>query len=295
MMLPSPANPDELLLRDVSRSFYLTMHALPEAMRPAIEVGYLLARATDSVADTSTAPAELRRTVLALMARAVAGTMEADEAERLFMYLSGALAQAQPSPAEYRLLRRFGDCLAQAENLPAAELAELRRVLETIIAAQQEDLDAPCYTQEAQTLHYADAVAGCVGVFWTRLGYLTMGADFAVPQDQPLMEEAGLRYGRGLQLVNMLRDAEEDAARGRCYLAGADPRLWCDRAERYLRDGIDYAARLRSFRLRFATVLPALVGLRTLHLLRRRKGQERVKISRLSVYAAMVSAAWRSL
>lgn len=281
---------DDALLRDVSRSFYLTMRWLPEPMRPAIALGYLLARATDSVADTSQAAPELRRAALRLMRAAVTEQADSDALDRLFMLLSGSLAQAQSNPAEYRLLRRFGDCLAAMAERPAAERRLLAEVLDTIIAAQIQDVDAPCFEHDEDTLRYADAVAGCVGVFWTRLGYAVMGADFADAEYATLMEQAGLRYGRGLQLVNMLRDEEEDAARGRCYLAGAGRELWCDRAERYLRDGLDYARRLRSFRLRLTTSLPALLGLKTLRLLRKRKGTERVKISRAAVYASLFDA-----
>lgn len=294
-MAGEQASDDDALLREVSRSFYLTIHHLPEPMRPAIAAGYLLARASDSVADTSTAAPAQRRAALELMRRAVTGRADADDLERLFMQLSGPLAQAQPKAEEYRLLRRFGDCLLMAEALPEVQRALVREVLDTVIAAQAEDVEAPQYSAEAETLRYADAVAGCVGVFWTRLGYAAMGEQFADPAAQGVMEQAGLRYGRGLQLINMLRDEEEDAARGRRYLAGVPRELWCDRAERYLRDGADYARRLRSFRLRFATVLPALLGLRTLRLLRRRKGTERVKISRVSVYRCMLAALLRSL
>lgn len=294
-MAATDVSAEDALLREVSRSFYLTIRYLPEPMRPAIAAGYLLARATDSVADTSTAPASQRRAVLELMRRAVTGRADADDLERLFMQLSGPLAQAQPKAEEYRLLRRFGDCLLMADELPENQRALVREVLDTIIAAQAEDTEAPQYTEAAETLRYADAVAGCVGVFWTRLGYAAMGADFADPAAQSVMEQAGLRYGRGLQLINMLRDEEEDADRGRRYLAGAPREVWCDRAERYLRDGVDYARRLRSVRLRFATVLPALLGLRTLRLLRRRKGSERVKISRSAVYVCMLAAFVRSL
>lgn len=294
-MAGEAASADDALLREVSRSFYLTIRHLPEPMRPAIAAGYLLARASDSVADTSTAPPAQRRAVLELMRRAATGRADADDLERLFMQLSGPLAQAQPKAEEYRLLRRFGDCLLMAEELPEHQRVLVREVLDTIIAAQAEDTESPQYSEEAQTLRYADAVAGCVGVFWTRLGYAAMGAQFADPAAQDVMEQAGLRYGRGLQLINMLRDEAEDAARGRRYLAGASRELWCDRAERYLRDGVDYARRLRSFRLRFATLLPALLGLRTLRLLRRRKGTERVKISRAAVYLSLLAALLRSL
>ena len=40
------------LLRRVSRSFYLSVAVLPKAVRPTIGLAYLLARASDTIADT---------------------------------------------------------------------------------------------------------------------------------------------------------------------------------------------------------------------------------------------------
>ena len=47
------------LLRDVSRSFYLTLRVLPRPVRPQIGLAYLLARATDTIADTATGAARI--------------------------------------------------------------------------------------------------------------------------------------------------------------------------------------------------------------------------------------------
>ncbi|MCX7825074.1 MAG: squalene/phytoene synthase family protein, partial [Verrucomicrobiae bacterium] len=49
------------LLKEVSRSFYLTLRVLPGALRPAISLAYLLARASDTIADTKVVPREKRR------------------------------------------------------------------------------------------------------------------------------------------------------------------------------------------------------------------------------------------
>ncbi|MCX7887472.1 MAG: squalene/phytoene synthase family protein, partial [Verrucomicrobiae bacterium] len=48
------------LLRGVSRSFYLTLRVLPAAIRPQVSLAYLLARATDTIADTGVVPPERR-------------------------------------------------------------------------------------------------------------------------------------------------------------------------------------------------------------------------------------------
>ena len=54
---------DELLgpiLRDVSRAFYLTLRVLPGEVRQSIGLFYLLARTTDTIADTELIPADKR-------------------------------------------------------------------------------------------------------------------------------------------------------------------------------------------------------------------------------------------
>lgn len=296
--MDTPATEDAELLKAVSRTFYLSMRLLPQEMRRAVSLGYLIARASDSVADTSAAAPEQRLAVLQLMARAVTGAADADETESLLTRLGGVMARAQQNPAEFRLLRFFGDYLTALFALPTPEREPLQRVLATIIEGQCWDLTAfrtaDTVADDEETRRYTYRVAGCVGEFWTALGYAVLGERFADPAKQDIMTRTAVRYGQGLQLVNILRDMEEDAARGRHYLC-SDPQLWLSRAERYLNDGVDYSRRLRSFRLRLASVLPALLGLKTLRLLRRRKGTERVKISRACVYLTLVQAALRSL
>ena len=101
------------------------------------------------------------------------------------------------------------------------------------------------------------------------------------------MTTLGSRFGKGLQLINILRDQAGDAAIGRCYLpaealaaAGlpgavvwpaVDWRPWhavrrdlIAGARSYLVDGWNYAASQRSVRLRFATLMPLLIGEGTL-------------------------------
>lgn len=277
------------LLRAVSRSFYLTIHWLPQEMRQAVAVAYLLARATDSVADTSGAPVQRRVKALRDMDAAIGG--RGADMQALSAELSSALAPE--NAAEAQLLSRFGEALAALHALPAEQAALVQQVLATIVQGQLWDLtffeERTQVLSDEQTREYTYRVAGCVGRFWTRLGAVAMGEAFCAPEQLELMEEAGVRYGCGLQLVNILRDREEDARRGRSYLC-SDAAVWLDRAERYLLDGVDYSRRLRTRRLRFATMLPALLGLKTLAALRRAKPGKRVKIPRRAVYASMLRA-----
>ena len=287
------------LLKSVSRSFYLTIYWLPAEMRAGVALGYMLARATDSVADTSDASPEIRGVVLQAMGRAVAGSASEEELQELLSRLAGEMADAQSIPAECTLLKQFGDCLKTLASFPPAQQACIRKVLATIVEGQLWDItyfqNCASVQSDADTELYTYRAAGCVGEFWTELGYATLGKKFCSPQQQELMAQAGIRYGRGLQLINILRDRDEDLQRGRSYLC-SDPTKWLNRADYYMNDGIDYCLRLKGFRLRFASILPALIGKKTIALLRRARPEEgRVKIPRSAVYACMLKAAWLSL
>ena len=103
------------------------------------------------------------------------------------------------------------------------------------------------------------------------------------------MAELGKRYGNGLQLINILRDAHSDLQAGRCYFPiqelkeiGIDPsqillepsrfefilEKWREEAQRGLIAGMGYVHAIRNPRIRGATALPALIGARTLSMLR---------------------------
>jgi farnesyl-diphosphate farnesyltransferase len=108
-----------------------------------------------------------------------------------------------------------------------------------------------------------------------------------VPGLEKLRIEDGVRFGQGLQLVNILRDVGEDQRRGRQYLPSLDEfPLWLDRAGQHLDAGWRYTRAIpaEQKRLRLACVWPIWIGLKTLARLRRSGPGPRVKVSRAEVY-----------
>jgi farnesyl-diphosphate farnesyltransferase len=295
---------EKQLLKGVSRSFYLTLRFLPRPMRGAASLGYLLARTSDTLADSAAIPVEARVPHLEGFERAVAG---GTEPPRWPVSLLNALAD----PRERALLEASGDLFAWLARLPAAEARLVREVAATIIGGQKLDLarfaagDARhpvSLKDEAELEDYTWRVAGCVGEFWTKLGFLTLGARFS-SEPMPRLIERGVAYGKGLQLVNILRDIPADLASGRCYLPLPDPgdsaRLseerarWGAKAAAGVEEGLVYAETLFSRRLRMATALPAMIARETLALLRTADVpvlQHRVKVPRAAVYLALVRA-----
>jgi farnesyl-diphosphate farnesyltransferase len=300
------------LLASVSRSFYLSIRLLPAPLRAPIGLAYLLARASDTIADSADVPQEVRLRHLAAFDRMIR-TGKPDGLQELQQDIR------TPHAGETVLLHDLDRCLqwlAQTNNKDRCEIVD---VLQKIIRGQTLDLERfgsggrIVALQTAEELdEYTYLVAGCVGEFWTRL-CLTH-----IPECSVLgladLRRLGQEFGKGLQLVNILRDFPEDLRNGRCYLpetelraAGTSPSplmdqpkkaqpvydRWRERAAVQLEHGHQYIAALRSARLRAACFLPWYLGLRTLRLLTQPDALERtekIKVSRTTVRFALFLA-----
>ena len=213
---------DELLgdlLRQVSRSFYLSLAILPRPLREPLGLAYLLARAADTVADTRLIARPERIGHLQTLRRAYAG--EPTEVGAV----ARACAPQQTHAAERRLLEQVSAVLAAVAALPAADQAGVRAVLTTITDGMLFDLarfpgEDAAGLAALETLEdldrYTYLVAGCVGEFWTDL-HLAHRPRLA-GWDAGAMRATGVRFGKALQMTNVLRDVPSDLALGRCYL-----------------------------------------------------------------------------
>src|SRR5262249_11421925 len=107
------------ILKKVSRSFYLSIHVLPAAVRWPIALAYLIARAADSIADTEVVPPAERLDLLRALAEAVRGV---GDVGALQLRVDGALPPAQGGATdERRLLARLGDCLRWLRQMEAED------------------------------------------------------------------------------------------------------------------------------------------------------------------------------
>lgn len=307
------------ILRSVSRSFYLSLRILPRPLRDPLSLAYLLARATDTIADTPEPPAELRAAALRDLALATQGSAPGKTVARL----RDSFAPLQRDEAERTLIEQLPALLEWLDELEAGDRAEVRSVLEKITRGQTLDLERfgeggaiRALATAAELDDYTYLVAGCVGKFWTRICFAHVPNFSERPEGET--RELGVQYGQGLQLINILRDAGTDLRHGRCYLPADELRSvgiapeevlgeparvtpilekWRVKAEEGVAAGIDYACAIRNRRIRFATVLPALIGARTLALLREAGPQvfeRRVKVERSEVRKLMVASALAS-
>ena len=293
------------ILKSVSRSFYLTIQFLPRPLRGPVSLAYLLARATDTIADTATVPAQTRLTNLRNLARVIAGELDFNAiAEPLRDF-----AARQTDPPERTLIENLHACCDGLEKIEPGDRAEIRELLKTIVKGQQLDLERfgdpgnrRGLRSSAELEEYTYLVAGCVGEFWTDLGFRHF-SKFATRSPNE-MTRLGIEYGKGLQLINVLRDRQTDLENGRDYLPAEELDAtpleevfggWLQEAEEQLQAGIDYCASLTNWRIRYATVLPALIGRRTLALLRARGPEAaKVKVSRTEVRRILLGGLFAS-
>ncbi len=168
-------------VRDASTSFYWAMRILPKSQRRAMFAVYAFCRNVDDIVDSEQLDEASKRQQL------TAWRQEID-----------ALYAGHPKRAETRALQ-----------LPMQELSLRRDDFMDVIEGMEMDAGKPIVAPSMDTFNlYVDRVACAVG----RLCVCVFGD----PTDYGTA--VAHHTGRALQITNILRDVDEDAAVGRVYL-----------------------------------------------------------------------------
>jgi len=211
------------VLKQVSRSFYLTLVAVPRRVRDQIGLAYLFARAADTIADTDLIERKRR---LDFLHEFQAQFVSPDRVEwRTLRAIQSALIPHQSHVGERRLMERLEDCFRIYGDLSGADRERICRLMRTLTKGMEMDLtrfpgDSATHVSALHTLEdldlYTYFVAGCVGEFWTDMVCAHLPSMSAWNQDEMAM--LGVRFGKGLQLTNIVKDLARDLQRGRCYV-----------------------------------------------------------------------------
>ena len=266
------------VLKGVSRSFYITIRLLPRLMREPVSVGYLLARASDTIADTEVVPAELRKECLSIFHQAL---KDEDIREKLCGLIHEKFIEHQENEREKLLLTKLSDVFGWYDSVREHDWIAISDVMKPILEGQLWDVDyfaiqGKKQIESADALdYYCYQVAGSVGAFWGIVGRNAYRRYSEYDSEQ--LKKYGINYGKGLQLVNILRDIPADLENGRCYLPDVDAndtkavmmasKVWRKKARRFLEQGLTYSSTLRQKRAKVSTALPAIIGLKTLDLM----------------------------
>ena len=316
------------ILKNVSRSFHLSLIVLPRPVRRQMGLAYLFCRAADTIADTRLLPPHERLPAL----HAFRAQFQEDSPPRIGAGPLPQMMQHHPSHAsegERQLLLHLGECFQIYDRLSSGDQCLVKHLVLTLTRGMEMDLtsfpgDTPADVRALPDMAALDLytyyVAGVVGEFWTMLCNANLRT-FRTHRNNQQFSSLGMRFGQGLQLTNILRDIGKDLQHGRCYLPAdelqrlglqphdlLDPTLLSQvrplitRLIHYTLEHLDHAScyvRLlprRALRVRLSCIWPLLFAVQTLEEVCRSEGllshQERVKISRQAVYCTILRSLW---
>jgi farnesyl-diphosphate farnesyltransferase len=309
------------VLKHVSRSFYLSLIVLPRQVREQVCLAYLFCRLADTIADAvCLSQAEKIQALQLFRKQFVVPTPTLDDLQQL----QRLFWQKNIAKGEGELFFYLPYVFDFFKQLSCVDQRLLQELVLTLTRGMEMDLVyfAGNHVQvlrafpDLATLDlYTYYVAGVVGEFWTNIH----GVHLQSMQhcDIKHLCELGLRFGKALQLTNILKDLGRDLSNGRCYLPqdhldqlGLDIEILKDTSSlqavrplviqlvkctilhlHYAREYL-LSLPLRAIRLRLSCLWPLLFALQTLdetlqnaHLL---LPEARVKISRMAVYRTML-------
>ena len=210
------------LLKQVSRLFYTTLVVVPADVRDQVSLAYLFARAADTIADTELIDRPRRLDLLGqLKAQFVSDQISWAQVREI----QHAVGPIQQNAAERILLERLEDCFTLLQTFSSDDRRRVQRLMTTLTQGMEMDLSVfPGTTAEDLTAlktlddldRYTYYVAGCVGEFWTDV--MCAHRKSLTSWNVREMSEVGVRFGKGLQLTNIVKDIAHDLQKGRCYV-----------------------------------------------------------------------------
>lgn len=267
-------------LRNVSRTFAISIEQLPVALREAVTIAYLLFRVSDCLEDHEELEANRKAELLRLWARVVKGNIPA-------MALTGAVAHLDESDPEVYVTRHADQLLEELHQLPQPnQEIIIDHVHKTSLGMARWQEHGPFVDTEEELDDYMHEVAGRVGYLLTDL--FAWHSPFIAKQKDKLQPLAR-QFGLALQTVNIIRGMRKDYERGWVFVTRTfyEPlgltreglfarensaaalqviaRL-ADKAESHLRHGLQYITNIppMHYRIRLACTWPLFFAIKTL-------------------------------
>ena len=268
------------MLRNVSRTFAISIEQLPSALRDAVTVAYLLFRVSDCLEDHEELERMRKAELLRLWAQVLRGDMPV-------VSLTGAVANLDENDPEVYVTQHAGQLLDQLHRLPESNQETIiDHVHQTSLGMARWQEHGPFVDTEEEMDDYMFEVAGRVGYLLTDLfGWYS---PFILKQKDKLRPLAR-EFGLALQTVNIIRGMRKDYERGWVFI----PRTFyeplgltrdslfaqessaaalqviarlADKAESHLRHGLQYITNIPPihYRIRLACTWPLFFAIKTL-------------------------------
>ncbi len=308
----------EMVLPKVSRTFAPTIRRLPKGLRLQVTVAYLLCRIADTIEDSAALTIEQKKEMLTLYAEIFA--RENSNAFKELLQKLTILPEQTPDeqlthnlPLVMDVFYTFSPNMRKhiahwvAEmSLGMRKYAQAKQKRRFTFLKSMKDLD-----------EYTYYVAGTVGYLLTEL--FSFYSKKITPVIKSRLVQLAESFGKGLQLVNIIRDAAADLRRGQSYIPDELLQRYqltrenifhqenADRAQKLfnelIRDAVQHLDKALDYtltipkeetRIRLFCILPLFWALRTLELLQRNTlallGSEKIKISKRMLHKEFILA-----
>jgi len=299
-------DPQKQMVRQVSRTFALSIEQLPRALEETVGLAYLLLRVSDLLEDHASMPTGRKVDLLQRWAAVLEGSAPVET-------LTDNLADLDSTDPEVEVAQKADLVMQMLAALPpAAQEIIVRHVHASTLGMARWQQHGPFVEDEAALDDYMHEVAGRVGYLVTELFIWNYPAlEPRKNQLMPLSRECGL----ALQTVNVIRGLHKDYERGWVFVpvnlyqqAGLtrdslfDPanlsrslqvvEALADKADRHLSNGLAYISAFpsRYHGLRLALMWPFFFAVKTLALSRSNPNVilSEAKISRSDVQRIIV-------
>jgi farnesyl-diphosphate farnesyltransferase len=273
------------MLRNVSRTFALSIEQLPQPVRDVVTIAYLMFRVSDCIEDHEHLPPDRKARILRLWAAALQGH------ESIQAYLESVADIDAGDDPEIEVALQADEVLEALNALPETPRHILiHHVFDTSQGMARWQEHGPFVEDEAAMDDYMHEVAGRVGHLLTEV---FIWYDPSIAHLRDTLMKLGREFGLALQTVNIIRGLRKDYERGWVFVPrdmyeaeglGRDSffesenrdramrvvaRL-ADKAERHLKNGLAYIMLLPGTqrRIRLFCIWPLLFAVKTLSLSR---------------------------
>lgn len=272
------------MLRNVSRTFSLSIEQLPPVLKETVTVAYLLFRIADCLEDHTTIVADRRAHLLRLWGDVLTGSRPARD-------LTIQISDLDDTDPEVYLARRADIIMQYLNNIPE----QLRNILTSHVYKTSQGMarwqeHGPFINTEEEMDDYMHQVAGRVGYLLTDI---FSWYSPAIRKIHKSLMPLGREFGLALQTVNIIRGLRKDYERGWVYIpttffekiglsregffdgTNSDKalsviNLLIDKAKRHLHHGLTYITLLprKEQRIRLSCAWPLFFAVKTLALSR---------------------------
>ena len=203
------------ILKEVSRTFALTIPKLPASLMPAVANAYLLCRIADTIEDDPALSFEEKKRYSDWFAKIVEEKLPADD----FSNQLASKLGPETTDAELLLIQKASTILritnTLSNNQRKAMFDCVKIMTEGMVLYQNKETLDGVENQSAMDL-YCYYVAGVVGEMLTKI-FLEYGNSWDETSKETMLK-LSTSFGQGLQMTNILKDVWSDRRRGACWI-----------------------------------------------------------------------------